>query len=447
MKDSSKTKNELIEELSILKKKIKNLEKSEAQQKPIQMEMQESEHKYRQLAEDMPALICTFLPDSTLTYVNKAYCELFQKQPADLVGKKFLDFLPDEVIRENVRCQYLSLTPENPLGNYEHKAIVADRTSQHWHRWIDRAFFSADGQISHFQAIGQDITEQKEIQERSRENELRYRLLADNATDVIWVVGMDMRLTYVSPSVTRLLGFTVEEAIAQTMQQAFTPSAFEKAMQIFAEEMAIESLGQDNPSRSLMAELELVRKDGSTVPVEGHFCFLRDPTGKANGILSIARDITERKRMEEELLGKSSALEEVNTALKVFNDYCKKDQEELEERIVSNIRVRIIPYIEKLKQTRLDIGQSALIEIIERSFRDISSPFLKFISSEHFRFTPKEVEIVSLLREGKTTMEIAKILGIGKRTVDSYRDNIRSKLGLANKKVNLRTYLLSIHNT
>ena len=114
---------------------------------------------------------------------------------------------------------------------------------------------------------------------------------------------------------------------------------------------------------------------------------------------------------------------------------------------MSNIRVSIIPYIEKIKRTRLDIDQSALIEIIERNFRDISSPFLKSISSEYFRFTTKEIEIVSLIKDGKTTKEIAQILYIGKRTVDSYRDNIRGKLRLANKKVNLKTYLLSISNT
>ena len=165
------------------------------------------------------------------------------------------------------------------------------------------------------------------------------------------------------------------------------------------------------------------------------------------GIISLSRDITDRKRAEEELLSKAKSLEELNTALNVLIDHYKNDQREFEERIMSNIRVSIIPYIEKIKRTRLDIDQSALIEIIERNFRDISSPFLKSISSEYFRFTTKEIEIVSLIKDGKTTKEIAQILYIGKRTVDSYRDNIRGKLRLANKKVNLKTYLLSISNT
>jgi PAS domain S-box-containing protein len=145
-----------------------------------------------------------------------------------------------------------------------------------------------------------DKTERKRAEEALRDSETPYRLLADNATDVIWAAGMDTQLTYISPSVTRLLGFTVEEAMARTMHQVYAPASFEKAIQIFTEEMAIESAGNADPTRSRMLELELVRKDGNTVPVEANFCFLRNSTGKAIGILAIARDINERKRGEDE---------------------------------------------------------------------------------------------------------------------------------------------------
>ncbi|MGO8942514.1 MAG: PAS domain S-box protein [Syntrophobacteraceae bacterium] len=141
----------------------------------------------------------------------------------------------------------------------------------------------------------------KRAEEALQDSETRYRLLADNATDVIWTTGMDMQLTYVSPSVTRLLHYTVEEAMARTMRQAYAPASREKAMRVFAEEMAIESAGNADPTRSLMLELELVRKGGNTVLVEANFCFLRDPTGKAIGVLAIARDITERKNAAKAL--------------------------------------------------------------------------------------------------------------------------------------------------
>lgn len=138
----------------------------------------------------------------------------------------------------------------------------------------------------------------EKVNSEIREAHAKLRLLSDNATDVIWTVDMDMGLTYVSPSVTRLLGFTEEEAMARTMKQAYTNEAYEKALQIFAEEMAVEYSGQGDPARSRIMELELIRKDGNVVPVEGNFCFIRDPKGKAVGILSIMRDITERKRTE-----------------------------------------------------------------------------------------------------------------------------------------------------
>jgi PAS domain S-box-containing protein len=302
VQDSSKTKQQLIAELTILKEKISKLEKAEFSPNTVRTESADTEYKYRRLVENMPALICTFLPDSTLTYVNKSYCDFFRKRTDELIGKKFLDFLPDETTRDYVRRLYMSLTPENPATTYEHEVLAADGTGQsRWHRWTDLAFFNNNGQISYFQSIGQDITEHKRTLETMIDNETRYRLLADNATDVIWVIGLDMQPYYISPSISKLLGYTVEEAFARTMREVFTLASFEKAMQIFAKEMEIEKTGQGNPARSLLVELELIRKDGSTIPVEGNYRFLRDSTGKANSILAIIRDITKRKEAEEEL--------------------------------------------------------------------------------------------------------------------------------------------------
>ncbi|MEI6315630.1 MAG: PAS domain S-box protein, partial [Syntrophus sp. (in: bacteria)] len=222
--------------------------------------------------------------------------------PEDLVGQKFLDFLPDKAARKDVRRQYMSLTPENPIKTYEHEVVVADGTNQaRWHRWTDRAFFSDKDEIIHFQSIGQDITERKQDEKSLLESENRYRFLIDNATDVIWTLDMEMRLKYISPSVTTLLGFTVEEAMKRPIEQALTPVSVEKAMRIFTERMALQSKSHSDPTQSSIIELEMVHKDGHTVPVEGHFRFLRDAAGEINGLIAIMRDLTDRKRAEKSL--------------------------------------------------------------------------------------------------------------------------------------------------
>jgi len=146
-----------------------------------------------------------------------------------------------------------------------------------------------------------DIAERRRIEEVLRETERRYQLLAENAGDTIWTVDMDMRPTYISPSITRLLGYSVEEAMAKTMIEVFTPASYEVATKVLADELAIEDMEQKDLSRSRTLDLELICKDGFIIPVEVTCSFLRDKDGRPIEILTIARDITQRKKAEEEV--------------------------------------------------------------------------------------------------------------------------------------------------
>jgi len=153
--------------------------------------------------------------------------------------------------------------------------------------------------------------ERKRSEEELRESELRYRLLADNATDIIWTSNIDLTLTYVSPSITRTLGYSTEEMIGKTFEGLLTPASFEVATKVLAEELAIESRVQRDLLRSRILELELNCKDGSTIWAEVIITFLRDPDDRAVGILGTARDITERKRAEEALRKSEDKLQQL----------------------------------------------------------------------------------------------------------------------------------------
>ena len=143
--------------------------------------------------------------------------------------------------------------------------------------------------------------ERQRAEETLRESEGRYRLLAENVTDVIWTMDTNGRYTYFSPSVTRLRGYSVEEAMTQTVEEVLTPASLEIALKALAEELATEEMEQKDLSRARALELELNCKDGSTVWTEAKITALRDPDGQAVGILGVTRDITEHKRAEEEL--------------------------------------------------------------------------------------------------------------------------------------------------
>jgi len=168
-------------------------------------------------------------------------------------------------------------------------------------------------------------------------------------------------------------------------------------------------------------------------------------------LLHSIRYAVERHRVEQALLDRERELEtqtrdleEVNAALKVLLKQREADKAELEERLAFNFRELVKPLLDKLKASGLDQRQKGFLEIVETQLNDILSPFLRGVSQGYLKLTPTEIQVANLVKHGKSTKEIASLLNLSARTVEVNRNNIRKKIGITNKKVNLRTYLLSI---
>ena len=168
---------------------------------------------------------------------------------------------------------------------------------------------------------------------------------------------------------------------------------------------------------------------------------MRGTDGKPLYIDGVILDVTERRRSEqilqarkETLKAQAHDLEEMNTALKVLLKQREEGKAELEEKVLSNVKELVMPYVESLKKSRLGATQKAYVSIIKSNLTEIVSPFLQTLSLKYLRLTPREIQIADLIRLGKTTKEIAGLLNVSPRAVEFHRGNMRRKLGLKNKK-------------
>ena len=157
-----------------------------------------------------------------------------------------------------------------------------------------------DGNV-HVLAIMQDIAKRKEAEAALKKSEERYRLLSDNVRDVIWTRDMNLRLTFVSPSIMEQQGFTIEEAMTRTPEENWPPDSLNLLQKALVEEMEVEKKEKKDLSRSRTIEVEVKCKDGSTIWTEAKMSFLRDQNGRPTGIIGVTRDISERKQVEEAL--------------------------------------------------------------------------------------------------------------------------------------------------
>ncbi len=147
---------------------------------------------------------------------------------------------------------------------------------------------------------------------------------------------------------------------------------------------------------------------------------------------------------ERELEQKSARLEEANAALGAILRQRDQDRKQLEQTVFQNLKQVVLPNIQRLKTLTRTAGAAGLTDLIEKGLQEIASPFLRHLTSLGSVLTPQELQVAALIKEGKTTKEIAGILNLSPATINFHRRNLRKKLKLTNTKTNLRTFLLSL---
>lgn len=177
----------------------------------------------------------------------------------------------------------------------------------------------------------------EQLKKELLESQEKYRIITEYMADIITIMDLGWKFVYVSPSVLRLRGFTVEEAMAQTVEEVVAPESLATLLAIFEEELKLEAAGAD-PLRHRIEEVEHYRKDGSSIWMELSLSFVRDKNQKPTAIIIVSRDIDDRRRAEEALRKSEERYRELSTVddlTQLYNSRCFHDQFKMEANRVN----------------------------------------------------------------------------------------------------------------
>jgi len=367
-----------------------------------------------------------------------------------------------------------------------------------WLRFTAAAIRNSQGALVGAVETLEDITEQKTAEQALKESEQRLHNILQGSTIPSFVIGKDHRVLFWNKALEELSRLTAKKILGTTQHWRAFYSEERPCMADLLVEGNIPEISRwyrGKYSKSKLVKEAFEATDFFPSLADGKWirftaAVIRDAGGQVIGALETLEDITERKRSEialqnahdeleqrveertvdllqfseslkteiverkeaekklrkreRELKIKSNNLQEVNTAMKVLLDQREQDRREVEETVMNNVKELLAPYLERLKKTKLTDVQLAHVRVLETNLDNIVSPFLKTLHSRHLNLTPKEIRVASLIKEGRTTKEIADLLGMSVAAVDFHRNNIRKKLGLRNKKANLVSHLASM---
>jgi PAS domain S-box-containing protein len=368
------------------------------ERKRAEDELRESEERYRNILKNIEDAYYEIDLAGNFTFFNDSLCRLLGYSKEELMGMNYRQGMAEKDSKDAFKAFNKVYTTGKAANRYEMELIRKDRSKRYTEASIS-LIKGSEGKPLGFRGIVRDITRRKkaedalrkaraelerrvekrtaelvtankklkrEIKERNRseealrESEKRYRLLAENVSDIIWTIDMNMRFTYVSPSVKRQRDYSAEEAMSLSVEETLTPSSCELVMDIFSQELALEdSREEHDTARTRTFEVEQLCKDGSTVWGEVTASFLRDKDGKPVGVLGVTRDISERKKADV-------ALREAKVAAEIANIAKSNFLANMSHEIRTPMN-GITGFADMLLDTDLDKDQVEYVKTIKRS--------------------------------------------------------------------------------
>jgi PAS domain S-box-containing protein len=278
-------------------------------------------------------------------------------------------------------------------------------------------------------------------------SETRYRTLVETMGDGLSEIDENQVTTYANDMLCRMWGRSREEIVGSRVTRFLD----KENQKILIRQLDKRRRGESNPY-----EIVWIKKDGQKLHTLMTPTPYFDAQGCFKGSFAVITDISKQKKEKDQLErrvkertialeNKTKSLEDVNTALRVLLKKREQDRYVLEKQMSLNVRELVFPYIQRLGETQLNDIQKNCLEMMEATLNDIVSPFLSKLPLVFLHLTPSEIQVANLVKHGKTTKEIARILNLSGKTIEFYRKRIRQKVGITNQQINLRTFLNTLH--
>jgi PAS domain S-box-containing protein len=252
----------------------------------------EDEAIFRAVVEDQTEMITRWLPDGTLTYVNKVFCNIFNKRTDELIGKTFIIDMTEKDKNYFFNVVLPSLNYENPVMTFEHEINI--NNEKHWFRWIERTIFDENNNIIEYQSIGRDITEQKNAEIGLKESERKYRKLVEGTNVITWEFDAESKsFQYVSPQAERILGYDIKEWYEPAFWYNHIHSEDRESVMAASDENFVKQ--QDHET-----EYRMIAADGSIKWFKDITSVMKDDRTQSH-LYGILIDITEKKKTEQKL--------------------------------------------------------------------------------------------------------------------------------------------------
>jgi PAS domain S-box-containing protein len=385
--------------------------------------------------------------DGHLEYVNPSFAKVHGYSPEELMGKHLSVF--------HTTGQMPSVESANKqlkeTGSFKGEICHVTRDGVEFPTLMYNSLVrDNNGKPIGMAATLRDITERKKYEKVLQESKQEKELILNSLVEHVVYQDTELRILWANRAVCNSVNLKLEEVVGRFCYEIFWRST---------------DPCPDCPLRKAMKtgrpeEIEKDTPDGKHWFVRGYP--VQDVNGDIVGAIDLALDITKAKKAERdlrdahkklerrvkertrELEAKTQKFEELNIALKVLLSKRDDDKKKFEEDVLSNVNTLILPYVNRLKKIVSDESQKTFVEILESNLKEIILPFSKKTSSNYLSLTPVEIQVANLVKQGRRTKEIANVLTLSAKTVESHRESIRKKIGIKNKKINLRSYLLSL---